>query len=255
MEQPLHMWFRRQVRLVGLHWKRLWRMNYPRDFDDRLIETIREVGPYTMLNKARLFGLVDAVRFVHRNKIDGAIVECGVWKGGAMMAVARTLMQEGHCDRDLFLYDTYEGFPNPGPEDVNWRGESASRIWKTLGIAGSRGSKWNYVRLEDVRKVMLRTGYDPERLHFVKGLVEDTIPECAPESIALLKLHTDFYASTRHILENLFPRLSPGGILIVDDYHWWGGTRRAVDEYLENNRLSLFLARVCVGGRMAQKPR
>jgi O-methyltransferase len=253
MEQPLSMFLRRQMRLVGVHWKRLRQIKYPRDFDEQVIETIKAVAPYTMMNKARAYGLVDAVRFVAKTGIPGAFVECGVWKGGAMMAVAGTLLQLGQRDRDLYLYDTYEGMANPGPEDVNWRGESAVHIWKNLALRGSKGSNWNYVGLEDVKKVMSKTGYDPNRLHFVKGLVENTIPEHAPESIALLKLHTDFYASTRHILEHLFPRLAPGGLLIVDDYHWWGGTRKAVDDYIQENNLSLFLSRVCVGARIAQK--
>ena len=95
------------------------------------------------------------------------------------------------------------------------------------------------------------TGYPAERLHFVEGKVEDTIPEQAPERIALLRLDTDWYESTRHELEHLYPRLSPGGVLIIDDYGHWEGARQAVDEYFKGE---VYLHRIDYTGRLAIKP-
>ena len=87
----------------------------------------------------------------------------------------------------------------------------------------------------------------------VPGLVEDTVPSQAPEVIALLRLDTDWYKSTWHELEHLYPRLSVGGVLIIDDYGHWEGARRAVDEFIEAKGLRLFLSRIDYTGRLAIK--
>ncbi len=95
--------------------------------------------------------------------------------------------------------------------------------------------------------------YPAERVHFVPGKVEDTVPQKAPESIALLRLDTDWYSSTRHELEHLYPRLVSGGVLILDDYGWWQGARQATDEWLRDNGFQLALWRAGTG-RVAIKP-
>jgi O-methyltransferase len=100
---------------------------------------------------------------------------------------------------------------------------------------------------------MASTGYDKQKVHFHQGKVELTIPAAAPDQIALLRLDTDWYESTRHELEHLYPRLSPGGILIIDDYGHWSGARKATDEYIEKYAPSLFLARIDYTGRIAVK--
>ncbi len=97
------------------------------------------------------------------------------------------------------------------------------------------------------------TGYDAQRLHYVKGKVEDTIPSAAPEQIAILRLDTDWYASTRHELEHLYPRLARGGVLIIDDYGHWEGARRAVDEYFATQQVAILLNRLDQTGRIAIK--
>ena len=110
-----------------------------------------------------------------------------------------------------------------------------------------------YALLADVKAAMALTNYDPKCMHFVQGKVEDTIPEQAPQSIALLRLDTDWYESTRHELEHLFPRLSPGGILIIDDYGDWQGARKATDEFVAKHAPGLFLSRIDDTGRLAIK--
>ena len=100
---------------------------------------------------------------------------------------------------------------------------------------------------------MNSTGYDEGMVHLVKGRVEETIPQHAPDSIALLRLDTDWYESTKHELERLFPRLSKHGILIIDDYGHWQGARRAVDEYFAGNKIPILLSRADYTGRVAVK--
>jgi O-methyltransferase len=100
---------------------------------------------------------------------------------------------------------------------------------------------------------MQSTGYDQSRVRYIEGKVEDTVPESSPEQIALLRLDTDWYESTRHELEHLYPLLEVGGVLVIDDYGHWEGCRRAVDEYFENNNVSPFLSRVSPSIRSTTK--
>ena len=109
------------------------------------------------------------------------------------------------------------------------------------------------ISLEEVRANLLSTGYPPERLHFVKGMVERTLPDAAPQQVALLRLDTDWYASTKHELEHLFPRIARNGVLIIDDYGHYVGARQAVDEYIEQHRLPLLLNRIDYTARLAVK--
>ena len=112
---------------------------------------------------------------------------------------------------------------------------------------------WCYAPLDAVREAVLSSGYPSRKITFVKGRVEDTLPQAAPEKIAILRLDTDWYESTRHELETLYPRLVRGGVLILDDYGHWQGAKKAVDEYIEKNDLKLFLSRTDYTGRVAIK--
>lgn len=223
----------------------------PPDFSPEDVAVWQAVSPFTMTSPERIASLCAAVRHVVRAKIPGDIVECGVWKGGSMMAAARTLIKEGDSARRLHLFDTFEGMTPPGAADVSIDGDSAARL---LAISPKQDLVWAHSPLEEARKAVLSTGYDPDKISFVKGRVEDTIPAQAPARIALLRLDTDWYESTRHELVHLYPRLVPGGVLIIDDYGHWKGARKAVDEYLAENGISLLLNRVDYTGRIAVKP-
>lgn len=227
---------------------------FPKDFRDDEIETCEAVRPYTMTSRERVVSLVRAVRYVVGNGVEGDFVECGVWRGGSMMAVARTLLALGETGRDLHLFDTFEGMPAPTELDfkTNEAHGVTSRKWRESQRGGH--NDWCYASLEDVRSAVLGTGYPAERIHFVKGKVEDTLPGRAPRKIALLRLDTDFYESTRHEMLHLYPRLVAGGLFISDDYNTWEGARRAVDEYLAGRKIPLFLGRIDASGVMGVKP-
>jgi hypothetical protein len=192
----------------------------------------------------KLYGLVLATRYVAANDVPGAIVECGVWRGGSMQAAALTLLEQGRRDRDLHLFDTFEGMPPPTEEDRRHDGASAAEL---LQGAADTEPVWARASLDDVRAGMAETGYPEERIHYHVGLVEDTIPEQAPEQIAILRLDTDWYSSTKHELEHLFTRLSPGGVLILDDYGHWDGARKATDEFLAGLAEPLLLLPLSAG--------
>jgi hypothetical protein len=222
------------------------------DVDTAATATIRRVQPYTMTSPERLYALIQAVRYVSATAIPGDIVECGVWRGGSMMAVALTLIECKDVSRELFLFDTFEGMAPPTERDVAIDGQAASELLDSHKKTES-DSVWCYATLDQVGDAMSGTGYRAERIHYVKGKVEDTIPLRAPPKIALLRLDTDWYESTRHELEHLFPRLVKGGVLIIDDYGHWKGAREAVDEYLRAKGIKLLLNRIDYTGRIAVK--
>jgi hypothetical protein len=225
------------------------------DYEPELERTIRRVRRYTMTTPRRIAALCDSVEHVVRAGVPGAVVECGVWKGGSMMAAALTLMRLGATDRDLYLFDTFQGMPPPTDADVfsAYDGYSPMRHWRRRRRSGGANA-WHYVPAGEVREALLSTGYPPERVHLVEGRVEDTLPAAAPREIALLRLDTDWYESTRHELEHLYPRLSPGGVLILDDYGHYQGARRAVDEYFaETGERRPLLTRIDYTGRVGVK--
>jgi hypothetical protein len=220
---------------------------------------ITRVSPFTMTSPARLEGLLSATDYVLRTGLPGAFVECGVWKGGSMMAVILRLLERGVTDRDLYLYDTFEGMTEPTGEDVSDYSPPALDTWKRAQDKQERA--WDgffnetTFNEDSVRQRLLETGYPSERVHFVRGKVEDTIPRVCPEQIAVLRLDTDWYQSTLHEMHHLYPHLQTGGVLIIDDYGHWKGCRQAVDEYFaEPGHVCPLLHRVDYTCRQGVKP-
>ena len=225
---------------------------FPFDFNQEDIEIIKLVKPYTLTSAERLFGLIHAVRYVVANNIPGDIVECGVWKGGSMMATAYTLKSLNDESRKLYLFDTYEGMTEPTEKDITYYGTDAATVLKNCD-KDDESSFWCRVSLDQTKKNVYSVGYNQENINFIKGKVEETIPKYAPEIISILRLDTDWYDSTYHELEHLFPHLSPGGVLIIDDYGWWKGARQATDEYLQKKNIKILLNRIDCTGRIAVK--
>ncbi|MEA2438264.1 MAG: O-methyltransferase [Thermoleophilaceae bacterium] len=224
------------------------------DYGPELERTIRRVRRYTMTTPRRIAALCDGVEHAVRTGVPGAVVECGVWKGGSMMAAALTLIRLGATDRDLYLFDTFQGMPPPTEEDAfsAYDGYSPMRHWRRRRRDGGANS-WHYVPADEVRAAVLSTGYPAERVHLVEGRVEETLPTAAPGEIAVLRLDTDWYESTKHELVHLYPLLSPGGVLILDDYGHYEGARRAVDEYFDSAGGRPLLTRVDYTGRVGIK--
>jgi hypothetical protein len=205
---------------------------------------------YTMTSPERMYALWSAARYVSGAGLAGDVVECGVWKGGSTMLAALALLAVGDRARTLWLYDTFTGMAEPTEHDVDHTGRDARERFEREEQAGG----WLVAPLDEVRAALASTGYPAERLRFVAGKVEETIPREAPERIALLRLDTDWYESTRHELEQLWPRLVPGGVLLIDDYGHWQGARRAVDEFFARQRTPVLLQRIDYTGRIALKP-
>ena len=215
-----------------------------KSFDEEARSTLLRAQPYTMLSPNKLFVLIDAVRYVHRYAITGTVVECGVWRGGAMMAAALTFKQLGVADRTFYLYDTFTGMTKPTDKDKPIYGGADPQEKFYLTQTGADSSDWCLADLEEVGQTLADTGYDRQRFVTVQGKVEDTIPGTLPDEIAILHLDTDWYESTMHEMVHLFPRLVPNGVLIVDDYYHWSGVREAIDRYLAESKIPMFLIKV-----------
>jgi O-methyltransferase len=198
--------------------------------------------------------LVRAVDYIIKNDIPGSFVECGVFRGGNIVAIIQRLLELGIDDRDIYLYDTFSGMPRPDAVDAYIDGEPALAVWEQLQIDDEGSSDWVNCSIETVKKWVNAQGYPEARIHYVEGLVEDTIPQKIPEEIALLRLDTDFYKSTRHELEYLYPLLRQRGVLIIDDYGTFYGAKLATDEYFEKIGFAPYLARVDAHVRLSIKP-
>ena len=191
-----------------------------------------------MTSEKRVNALIEAIEYLTKYQIPGAIVECGVWKGGSMMAAALALQD---TNRELYLYDTFEGMTDPTEVDKSFDGRTAIEQFSDVRC---------YAGLEEVRTNMLSTGYPEDKIHFVIGRVEEMLQVTVPDTIALLRLDTDWYESTKCELENLYPRLVKGGILIIDDYGHWQGCKKAVDEYFT---IPIVLKQIDYTGRITTK--
>lgn len=200
--------------------------------------------PFTMTNIESLYSLYCSVDYVLKNNIKGAFVECGVWRGGSSMLIAQMLKNRNITDRNLYLFDTFEGMSEPTHNDLDIRGVKAATLLRDHEN-NKEESVWCLAELKDVQNNMRLTAFPEENVTFIKGKVEDTIPENLPkENIALLRLDTDWYESTKHELNYLYPQLEQRGVLVIDDYGHWEGCRKAVDEYFQENNIHLLLHRI-----------
>lgn len=225
---------------------------YPPDFSEQTIGICDIVKPYTMTSPERVNALIGAVHYVVKNKIDGAMVECGVWKGGSIMAMALTLTNLGDESRELYLYDTFSGMSAPSDVDVSSDGAKADDTFSQTKISEDSSNLY-FSSLDEVKENVFTTGYPKGKIHFIKGKVEDTIPTKIPNEIALLRLDTDWYESTKHEMTHLFPLLKQNGVLVIDDYGHWEGARKAIDEYISDNNIRILLNRIDYTGRIAIK--
>jgi O-methyltransferase len=208
--------------------------------------------PYTMTSIERMFALYKGVEYIIKNNIPGDFVECGVWKGGSSMLIALTLLKFGVTDRKIWMYDTFEGMSEPGEEDEDIMGGKAHDTWKKLKQDEQSG--WCVSSLEAVKNNLSITNYPNPLFHFISGMVEKTIPNHMPNGhIALLRLDTDWYESTNHEMNFLFPLLVKSGVLIIDDYGHWQGAKKAIDEYVHHNNIAIYLHKVDYTARIAIK--
>lgn len=230
----------------------------PVEFSERDREILDYVfsNDLTMVSPQRLCATIQAAKYVVHSDVPGDFVECGVWRGGNGLA-AKMVFEALNSDRRVILFDTFAGMTEPTDLDV----ERATREHAGALYRASQKddhNDWCFASLEHVRNNFMRAGVSMDGVSFIKGDVCQTLEDAAnlPARIAVLRLDTDWYESTAKELDVLYPRLAKRGALIIDDYGYWEGARKAVDEYLERMAPSdrPLLAYTDVTGRMAIKP-
>lgn len=215
----------------------------------------RAVRGRTMSTPSLNYALYQAVRYVAGEKIPGAFVETGVWRGGSAGLAALTFKLMRDVTRPFYLYDTYTwSWPAETERDrypFDKRSPEELAAWDAS--AAEPAEDEDLVSIDHVRKFLAETGYPEDKLTFVKGLTQDTVPQTAPEQIAILRLDTDLFESTYHELKHLYPRLVSGGVLLVDDYAIMPGATRAVEQYFHELGSGPFLGRIETQGRIGIK--
>ena len=205
------------------------------------INLLNSSAKYSMTSLARRWALINSIKYVKNKKIDGDFVECGVWKGGNLI-IFNNLNQKYGLKKKIFGFDTFTGMSEPTIYDDNFLNVNAKKEWEKNKKANDVNLSFNcYSSLDEVKNniVSLSSGKNLENINFIQGKVEDTllIKKNLPNKISILRLDTDWYESTKVELEILFPRLTNGGVLIIDDYGQWKGSRKAVDEYFQNQNI------------------
>ncbi len=205
----------------------------------KMWDTVRN---YTMISIERGYSLYKSTEYIVKKGIPGDLVECGVWKGGSCMLMALTLKKLGADDRKIYLYDTFSGMTEPGKEDIiAWNGRDVLDKWEKDGF-----DSWA-VSQQEVRSILSSVDVNMNTFIFVEGDVMETLDTTVPAKISLLRLDTDWYESTAKELEILYPVLSTGGVLVIDDYGHFKGSRKAVDEFFRKD--PILLTRVDYTGR------
>ena len=216
--------------------------NY-RDIDDWKREIVVTCSPFTATHQEAMLQLIANIEHVISNDIPGDFVETGVFMGGSCMIIAEVLKQLEVNDRAIWMYDTYEGVPQPNDIETDPDGTLLNTWWKENAQLEGQASSWCNSSLTTVQAHMEKVNYSGD-VHFVKGLVEDTIPQQGPNTIALLRIDVDLEYPTRHVLDHFYPRLSLGGHVIFDDYGMFPSVKHTVDDYFYQNKSKIYLDRV-----------
>ena len=226
------------------------------EITDQEINLIHEFDQHSMTPLLRRWAMIQSLHYINKNRIEGDIVECGIWRGGSLFLAKR--FQDKYyknVERNFYGFDTFEGMSKPSIYDYSTKGVPAIDIYNKMKDNKEKNESSNFARasLEDVISSAKLFFEDISCMKFIKGKVEDTLLKDSnlPNKISLLRLDTDWYESTLIELKKLYPLLSLGGILIVDDYGDWLGAKKAVDEYFNNK--NVFKSRIDNACRLYMK--
>lgn len=198
----------------------------------------RAVLPYTMIGLPRLRALVDLMGRLDSARIPGDVVECGTCNGGSGALLARCAL-DSPVSRTVYLLDSFAGLPAPGEVDGPGAREWAGQCRASVAT---------------VRRALRESGVPEGGVRLVEGWFQDTIPGLPVERIALLHVDADWYESVRLVLDRLYDKVVPGGFVVLDDYGYWSGCRRAVLEFLEHRALEVTPTEVDGISAWIQKP-
>jgi len=231
-------------------------------------EAVKLTTGYSMLPPINLYTLFEQAVYCEKKQIKGAFVECGVWKGGAVGIMAKANLQFGSSRRQLYLFDAFD---NICPPDAEVDGNKAIKDTKEIlglsdikemtgqleSIEGGYDSLGGHGTIQICKDLLERIiNYPSKYIHFKKGWFQDTLPIAKDEinAIAILRLDGDWYASIKVCLENLYDKVSQGGLVVIDDYGYYEGCTKAVDEFLEERNIKTFLSYSSPNCRYFVKP-
>ena len=208
--------------------------DFPVEIKEEEKEIIKLSDKYSMTGTIRMWALIQSIKNVIQNKIDGDFVECGVWRGGNLI-LCQKYFDLQHIKKKIYGFDTFEGMVKPKEVDIDYRNIPASEMYSLFKSDGEK-SNLACCSLDEVNNNIIET-VPKNNIKLIKGRVENTLREekNLPEKISILRLDTDWYESTKIELEVLYPRLMSGGFLIIEDYGHFKGFRKAVDEYFKDN--------------------
>ncbi len=228
------------LRPLGYEIRRTGKFEYfaaPVEFEKTDVEIFRYVfkNKLTGVSPERLIATIQACKYAVLSDIDGDFVECGVWRGGNAIA-AKLVFEAYGSDKSVILFDTFAGMTEPTEFDKT----EFSNLSAQVRFARSRRDNyndWAYASLDDVKRNFENASIDTRGVKYVEGDVIDTLAarQNLPSNISVLRLDTDWYESTKAEMNALYPLLSPGGALLIDDYGHWQGARKAIEEYFEIN--------------------
>lgn len=218
-------------------------------YEIELIEYIYK-NEFSMASIPRLINTLLSCKYAVENDIPGDFVECGVWRGGNGI-LAKMVFEQMKSKKKVWMFDTFTGMTKPSQFDTfNKSNKHAEK--KFLRTYKGSHSEWCYASLEDVMQNCKVSSIDLLEMKFIKGDVSETLTDARnlPKEISVLRLDTDFYESTKIELQVMYPILSQAGVLIIDDYGYWQGSKKAVDEYFINKKPLLnvvdFAGRSCL---------
>ena len=214
------------------------RRSFPELTNELFWEEYERARPFSMLHVTGFWNLFEGLRHVVQAEVAGDVVECGCLFGGCSIFIRRILDDFGERDRELHVFDTFSGFPD-GSYDSKGGVIGIPAQYEDF-FATVETNVATHARLDDVT--------------FHQGMVEHTLVDFDVPALALARLDTDYYDSTRVELEVLYPALQPGGVVIVDDYGIYDGARRATDEYFADGSSRPFFVRVDRGAVAGTKP-
>lgn len=219
------------------------------------ISLLNTSAKYSMTSLARRWALINAIKYVKNQKIDGDFVECGVWRGGNLI-IFNNLNKKYDLEKKIFGYDTFSGMSEPTIHDNNFLNINAQEEWENNKKENNINLSFNcYSSLDEVKMNIKNSCNEDtlDKVNLILGKVEDTliIEKNLPKKISILRLDTDWYESTKIELEILFPKLVNNGILIIDDYGEYKGCKKAVDEYFKDKKFNIF--KINSGARMLIK--
>lgn len=187
----------------------------------------------TMIGRFRLDNLQACVTDVLRRGVPGDLIETGVWRGGASIFMRAVLRAYGVTDRVVWVADSFQGLPRPDP--ARYPADTDDALWKASALA---------VPVDQVKANFASYGLLDDQVRFLVGWFRDTLPTAPIDRLAVLRLDGDMYESTMDALGALYPRLSVGGYVIVDDYGAIASCRQAVEDFRAQHGITAEIQRI-----------